>query len=107
MIGHSLDVYHWPAGGATGVCLGRKSDGEKATEMFDDLISEPSKRYVPSSVKAALYSVFGEKDTAFEWLVRACDEKGILPDILKYGPWIDDFRSDLRFKALLKKINLE
>jgi len=80
---------------------------EKAKEMFDDLISETSKIYVPSSIKAALYSLFGEKDKAFEWLERACDEKSILPDILKYGPWIDDFRSDPRFKALLKKMNLE
>jgi TolB-like protein len=80
---------------------------EKAKEMFDDLISETSKIYVPSYLKAAVYSLFGEKDKAFEWLERACDEKSILPVILKYGPWIDDFRSDPRFKALLKKMNLE
>jgi tetratricopeptide (TPR) repeat protein len=80
---------------------------EKAKEMFDDLISENSKIYVPSSIKAAGYYFFGEKDKAFEWLERACDEKDTSPAYLIYGPPIDDFRSDPRFKALLKKMNLE
>jgi serine/threonine protein kinase len=80
---------------------------EKAKEMFDDLISETSKIYVPSSIKAAAYYFFGDKDKAFEWLERACDEKDTAPAYLKYGPQIDVFRSDPRFKALLKKMNLE
>jgi serine/threonine-protein kinase len=80
---------------------------EKAKEMFDDLISETSKIYVPSSVKAAGYYFFGEKDKAFEWLERACDEKDTAPAYLKYGFSIEGLSSDPRFKALLKKMNLE
>jgi serine/threonine protein kinase/tetratricopeptide (TPR) repeat protein len=80
---------------------------EKAKEMFDDLISETSKIYVPSSVKAAGYYFFGEKDKAFEWFERACDEKDTAPAYLKYGFSIESLSSDPRFKTLLKKMNLE
>jgi len=80
---------------------------EKAQEMFDDLIAETSKIYMPSYVKAAVYSNLGEKDKAFEWLERAYEEKAIPPWILQLGLWDENFRSDPRFKALLKKMNLE
>jgi len=80
---------------------------EKAQEMFDDLIAETSKKYISSFIKAAVYSNLGEKDKAFEWLEKAYEEKAIPLDFLKYMPWSDDFRSDSRYKALLKKTNLE
>jgi TolB-like protein/Tfp pilus assembly protein PilF len=80
---------------------------EKAKEMFDDLIAETSNIYISSYTKATAYSIIGEKDKAYEWLERAYEEKGIRPDFLKYLLWSDDFRSDPRFKALLKKMNLE
>jgi tetratricopeptide (TPR) repeat protein len=80
---------------------------EKAKQMFDDLMAETSKIYISAYIKATVYSILGEKDKAFEWLEKAYEEKGIPPDFLKYLLWSDDFRSDPRYKALLKKMNLE
>ena len=80
---------------------------EKAQKMFDDLIAETSKIYVPSSFRANTYSLLGEKDKAFEWLEKAYEERGIMPSFIKYGLWFDNIRSDPRFDALLKKMGLQ
>ena len=56
---------------------------EKAKELFDNLLSEASKIYMPSSFKAAGYYLFGEQDKALEWFVRAFDEKDMAPAYLK------------------------
>jgi tetratricopeptide (TPR) repeat protein len=80
---------------------------EKAQKIFDDLIAEASKIYVGPFLRAATYSLLGENDKAFEWLERAYDEKGLMPNFIKYGLWSDNFRSDPRFAALLKKMGLQ
>jgi len=47
----------------------------------------------------------GEKDSAFEWLERAYVQRWGLSQI-KVDPFLQKIRDDLRFTALLKKMNL-
>ena len=56
---------------------------------------------------AAFYTLLGEKDQAFEWLEKAYKEHSLGLGGLKEASIFDSIRSDARFKALLKKINLD
>jgi len=56
---------------------------------------------------AAVYAALGEKDQAFEYLQKACEERSYKMIYLKVDPMLDSLRSDLRFKALLKSMKLE
>ena len=80
---------------------------EKAKAMFENLLQQtPIKNLAPLQ-KAGIYNLLGETDKAFEWIENAYDERGLPPNLVKYALWFDSIRSDPRYKALLKKINLE
>lgn len=53
-----------------------------------------------------LYRRLGQKDEAFKWLNRACDERSVWMIWLKVDPTLDNLRSDPRFAQLLKRIGL-
>jgi serine/threonine-protein kinase len=55
----------------------------------------------------AIYIALGEKDLAFEYLEKAYEERDLDIIYLKIHPMWDDIRNDPRYKALLKKLNLE
>jgi serine/threonine-protein kinase len=80
---------------------------EKAKKIFDDLLQQTPAKYITPQNKATVYSLFGEKDKAFEWLEKAYNERSLPPNFVIYGYWYDSIRSDPRYKALLKKMNLE
>jgi len=60
---------------------------------------------------ALVYLGLGDKEQAFEWLGKACDDPDEKADV-KVSNFIVDFRldslrSDPRFKTLLNKMHLE
>lgn len=57
--------------------------------------------------KATLFAFLGEKEQAFEWLEKAYEERSTVIGALKVDPMLDSIRSDPRFKALLKRMNLD
>ena len=57
--------------------------------------------------KACYYFVLGEDDKGFEFLEKAFVEKNASMLYIKADPFLDRVRTDPRFKALLKKMNLE
>jgi hypothetical protein len=48
----------------------------------------------------------GEKERAFDWLQKACDERDPLVIWLKVDPTLDNLRSDPRFDRMLQKMGL-
>lgn len=56
---------------------------------------------------AALHSILGEKETAFEWLEKAYRERSALLTELKSEFWFENIRSDPRFASLTKRVGLE
>jgi hypothetical protein len=54
-----------------------------------------------------IYGYLGEMDQAYEWLEKAYEERDQQIVWLKVWPLFDPLRSDPRFKAMLKKMNLE
>jgi eukaryotic-like serine/threonine-protein kinase len=53
---------------------------------------------------ADLYAHCGEKDSAFVWLERSCDERSPFLMHLEISPFYDSLRTDPRFLTLMKRI---
>jgi len=80
---------------------------DEAKKVLDDLFELSKQEYVSSFYVALVYSCLGQKDQAFEWLDKAYEEHDVYLSQLKVFPLFDSLRSDPRYKALLKKMNLE
>ena len=55
---------------------------------------------------AWVYMFLGDKDKAFEWLNRACDEHSMEAYYIVVDPDLDPLRSDPRFDAVLRRMGL-
>ncbi len=81
--------------------LGRLDDARRALES---LISGYQRTYAYQI--AEVYSWFGMRDQAFEWLERAFAQRDAGLRALKYSVLLRSLHGDARFSALLEKINL-
>lgn len=78
-----------------------------AENWLAELKQSAGSRYVPAFAMAVAYTNLGDKDRAFEWLDKACDERSPrMPDI-RVMPAYEKLRSDPRFPALVRRIGLE
>ena len=84
--------------------MGKK---EQAQELLKLRIEETKEKYTLHRSIAILYFALGEIDKGFEWLNSAFDRREPGLRHLKIDQNFDSVRSDPRFIALLKKINLE
>jgi len=75
--------------------------------MLDQLIELSTKRYVSPYDIAEVCIGLGKQDLALDWLQKALDDRSHALVFLNVEPKVDSLRSDPRFKALLKKMNLE
>ncbi len=98
-----FETDHWI--GTTHALMGEK---DKAKKILADLEEKSREAHIPPTLIARLYSVLGDQDKAYEWLDRAYEQHDPWLCELKNGPGGDIFnlRSDPRFQAMLKKINL-
>ena len=82
---------------------GRKKEARK---VLDGLYERALKGYVSPACFAWIHLGLGEIDTAFEWMNKAVDEcDQLMMPIKNYG-FLDPFRKDPRYEALLRKMNL-
>ena len=82
---------------------GRRTE---AQAILDQLLALGRRQYVPSYSVAAIYTALGRSDEAFTWLARAIEEHDSWLDYLGLDPRLDPLRSDPRFAALLRRVNL-
>jgi len=83
---------------------GMRDEALKILERLDRLSKD---RYVGSLWRAAVYLGLGEKNEALENLGKAYLERESILACIKVWPAFDSLRSEPRFKALLKKMNLD
>ena len=62
--------------------------------------------YVPPYRVALVYVNLGEKDTAFRWLQKACQQNDPMRGGMMVDPMLDSIRSDQRYAELLEKARL-
>jgi serine/threonine protein kinase len=72
----------------------------------DLLAARARKTYVNSFDVALLYAIAGENDHAFEWLDKSLEDLSPHMPYLDAYPELEPLRSDPRFQALLRKMNL-
>jgi len=99
-------------GAVIGLCMlglaygsaGMKDEALRILEQIEGLKKE---RYVGPIFRAIVWSGLGEKDKALEYLERSYAEKDSALALIKVWPIFDNLRSEPRFQAVLKKMNLD
>jgi hypothetical protein len=93
--------------GWLGLSLGLAGQSAEARTLLERIRGMASKAYVPPTAFAWIYIGLGEIDDAFDWLDRAIDacDQFMMP--IKSYAFLDPFRSDPRFHALLRKMRLD
>jgi len=82
---------------------GNRSEAEK---LLNELKQRAKQKYVPSFGIALIYTGFGDKDEAFEWLQKSYDEHDpYLVFLIKIEPRLDSLRDDPRFADLMQRMN--
>lgn len=95
-------------GARTGVVYAKMGRISEARRVLEDSIRQSQQSNVPNYIIASIYFCIGDKDTGFAYLEKSYEEHENGMIYIKIDPDIDkDVRSDPRFKAFLKKMNLE
>ncbi len=92
--------------GWLGLMLAGSGQTVEARDVLQRLHGMAAERYVPPSAFAWIHLGLKEIDSAFEWLNRAVEECDQLMMPIKTYGFFDPIRSDPRFAALLRKMNL-
>jgi serine/threonine-protein kinase len=94
--------------GAMAFChafAGRRSEAQK---LIKEMEERSRAAHVPPHCFAWAYLGLGETDKVFDWLDKAVDDREpLLIGHLNHEPLYDPLRSDPRYRALLRKMNLE
>jgi serine/threonine-protein kinase len=87
--------------------LAASGDRGVAKRMLIDAEGRFAAEPVPRGYLAAAHLALGDTDRAFAWLAKAVEERDQSINAIKTNPLWDAIRSDPRFVALLKRMNLE
>jgi TolB-like protein/Tfp pilus assembly protein PilF len=92
--------------GHAGNVYARMGRATEAREMISRLKEHVQTDGIGRYEIALVYAGLGEKDEAFNWLEKSYEahDKGLT--YLKIDPCLDTLRSDPRFQALLRRVNL-
>jgi len=89
-----------------GYTYGMAGEKQKANEILEMLHNLSEKGYVSAHLLSIVYIGLGNKDNAFKWLNKACDEHDNWMVWLNINPVFDDLRDDPRFYNLLSRVGL-
>ena len=92
--------------GWLGLALAGSGDTSEAQALLGRLRAIASSGYVPATDFAWTYLGLGEVDEALIWMDRAIDERDPMMIPIKSYPFLDPLRGNLRFHALMRKMNL-
>jgi TolB-like protein/tetratricopeptide (TPR) repeat protein len=92
--------------GWLGLPLAQSGEVAEARALLARLHATAERVYVPASCFAWIHLGLGEIDEAFSWMDRAIDERDPMMVPIKSYEFFDPIRSDPRFAALLRKMNL-
>lgn len=84
--------------------LGQKDEAEK---ILHELEERSKKEYIGPTALMLIHTALGDIDKSFECLEKAIEERDPNLSLMKVLPEFDIVRSDPRFKAFLKKMNLD
>jgi tetratricopeptide (TPR) repeat protein len=89
-----------------GWAYARSGNTAEALKILSELQQTPEREYVPPWAIAYIYTGLGDRERAIEWLEKAYQERSTSEVFLKAHAGFDSLRSDPRFTALLRRMNL-
>jgi serine/threonine-protein kinase len=93
--------------GDLGYGLAKSGKREEAEALRADLIGRRTRGYFPAFPIAVIELGLGDLDAAMDWLERAADEHNLGFYLPASDPNYDAVRSHPRFKAVMKRANLD
>ena len=93
--------------GLLGYAYATAGQSAEARRVLEELKEGAAKgRFGCAFAITRIHAALNEKEQAFEWLRRACDERDTFVVYLKVDPTMDNLRSDPRFARLVKDMGL-
>jgi serine/threonine protein kinase/tetratricopeptide (TPR) repeat protein len=89
-----------------GYAHARLGERNEALHMIEELRALEKRNFVPAFSFALVYAGLEDKDQAFTWLEKSCDERFNRLAYVKVEALWDPLRSDPRFADLLRRIGL-
>ena len=86
--------------------VGTTGQRQEALTILDDLERRRSQAYVGGVLLAVTNLGVGESDRTISWLEQAAEERDSLMTVLNVYFFFDPLRSDPRFQALLRRMNV-
>ena len=81
--------------------------GREARDILDELERRSADGYVSPGASAWIYTALNEHDKAFEWFEKAIEAHDPAAIWLPADPALHGLRTDPRYGALLRKMNLK
>jgi eukaryotic-like serine/threonine-protein kinase len=81
--------------------VGNDTEAQKILDRLTELLKQ--KRAQPHDL-AIIYTGFGDKKTAIDWLFKAYEKRSWLISLIRIDPFFDPLRSEDRFKDLLRRV---
>ena len=78
----------------------------EAERLLSSLIAKREQSYFPAFPIAEIQIGLGRPDAALDWMERAAGERQMGYYLPSVDPHYDSLRSNPRFRAILKRINL-
>ncbi len=101
----SMDAPHMM--GWLGLTLGLSGMAREARELLKRVGRKAAQGYVPPTSFAWIHLGLGDLDNTFDWLNRAVEECDQMLMPIRSYTFLNSIRSDSRFTALLRKMNLQ
>jgi eukaryotic-like serine/threonine-protein kinase len=92
--------------GILGAVYAMANQKEAARAVLKDLLERSTRMYVGPVVISWIYCHLGERDSAFEWLEKAYEQRACTLGFGLRAPLYDAIRDDPRFGQLLSKLRL-
>jgi DNA-binding winged helix-turn-helix (wHTH) protein/tetratricopeptide (TPR) repeat protein/TolB-like protein len=93
--------------GLMGYAQALDGDPKAARKLLSNMTERSRNEYVPAFSVALLYIGLGERELAMDWLERAYQDRSTYMVYAKVDPLLDSLRSDPRFIALMKRMDLQ
>jgi tetratricopeptide (TPR) repeat protein len=94
------------AKGYLGLWLAKSGKRDEALKLLSELKKETIRDYVQSYTFALIYIGLGDKEEALNYLEKHMQSRAETASAYAAAPELDDLRSEPRFKAMLKRMNL-
>jgi tetratricopeptide (TPR) repeat protein len=103
----ALEINYQPESkGLLAAALARSGRRSEALALLSELEREATATYVPNVVIAYVYIGLGQTREALDLLEKDVDERSSMTAYFAIDPVYEDLRSEPRFKAMLKRLNL-